>query len=491
VEFETWDDENADDESYAVDAALGSMWAFYAAALTQLVWIGLAQVGAQRFDPYPFAFMTFLSTLAQLIFMVVIMVGQDVLGRASDRRSEQTFLDADAILHECGRMKARLTAQDRVIDSLSNYATSQVIEDFAQAIHDRAARAAHDGAHLDAAIDPGEIPGSGPSPRPWEELPEQLKESHRAQARQIGEQLAAIGCLLVPTSDPALTSAFRDDEVQLLAQLEHERRRGERVAQGFVDGHGQERRTHRDLVPWEELSDEARVQHVEAVPRIPAILASVGFQVLRDGTAAQDGPGQADFTAGEWATLQQAMMASGVLVSLAEGTVDADEIFALVKKLREVSITHPRRFVRELAAASTFTTGLRAGTAYADYETPALEAIRSATAIVAEKAAAELADFRALLVEIAAVVADANNEGGFFGLGAGPRTRNEAGAMEAVRRATGLDVLRSVSRSGCSPSPLRCSPPWSSRPATSHGSETNPPAASTFACRGACGRSSR
>jgi hypothetical protein len=58
---------------------------------------------------------------------------------------------------------------------------------------------------------------------------------------------------------------------------------------------------------------------------------------------------------------------------------------------------------------------------------------------IEKKAAAELADLRALRYEIAAVVADANNEGGFFGLGAGPRTRNEAGAMEAVRRATGLD----------------------------------------------------
>ena len=91
---------------------LGSMWAFYASAGTQLAWIILAEAGVQRFDPYPFAFMTFLSTLAQLIFMIVIMVGQDVLGRAADRRSEQTFLDAGAILHECRRMKARLTAQD-------------------------------------------------------------------------------------------------------------------------------------------------------------------------------------------------------------------------------------------------------------------------------------------------------------------------------------------------------------------------------------------
>jgi uncharacterized membrane protein len=107
---------------------LGSVWGFYLAAGTQAIWIVLAEAGIQRFDPYPFAFMTFLSTLTQLLFMIVIMVGQDVLGRTGDRRSEQTFLDAQAVLHECRRMKARLTAQDRVIDSLTGYITTQVAE---------------------------------------------------------------------------------------------------------------------------------------------------------------------------------------------------------------------------------------------------------------------------------------------------------------------------------------------------------------------------
>ena len=139
---------------------LGSMWIFYVAGLTQVAWIGLAEVGVQRFDPYPFAFMTFLSTLAQLIFMVVIMVGQDVLGQAADRRSEQTFLDAEAILHECRRMKARLTAQDRVINSLSDYTITQVTEHLAQAIHDAYTRALH-AASLDAATGKGAVSGSG------------------------------------------------------------------------------------------------------------------------------------------------------------------------------------------------------------------------------------------------------------------------------------------------------------------------------------------
>lgn len=61
---------------------VGSMGAFYIATLFQFGWIGLSVVGVIPFDPYPFAFLLFLSSLAQLIFMFIVMVGQDVLGRA-------------------------------------------------------------------------------------------------------------------------------------------------------------------------------------------------------------------------------------------------------------------------------------------------------------------------------------------------------------------------------------------------------------------------
>ncbi len=413
---------------------LGSMWAFYAAAGIQLAWIGLAEIGVQRFDPYPFLFMSFLSTLAQLIFMIVIMVGQDVLGRAADRRSEQTFLDAEAILYECGRMKVRMIAQDRIIDSLADYTAAQVTEHLAQAIHANRAAA--------AAAGNGELTASGPWPLPWQELPEELKEAGRMQARLVGERLAAIGCLMVPASGPAPVFTFTEDEARLLAQLEHERQLTGQAAYMLPRPPSADFPARPDLLPWDQLPEQTRARRTQAAHSIPAMLTEVGFQVLRDGRSAYEGPGEADFTAGEWATLQRAMMASGVLVSLAEGVVDADEMYALIRKVREASTAHPRRFIRELAAACTFTTGLRAGDGYAEYEGPALEAIRSAAAILTRKAPAEVAGFGEFLTEIAAVVADANNEGGFFGLGARPRTPHEAAAMEAVRNAASSQALQ-------------------------------------------------
>jgi uncharacterized membrane protein len=101
--------------------AVGTMWAFYLATVFQFGWIGLALAGVIRFDPYPFAFLLFLSSLAQLILMFVIMVGQDVLGRAGDQRSEQTYRDAEAILHECRELQKHLTAQDQVIVKIAEF----------------------------------------------------------------------------------------------------------------------------------------------------------------------------------------------------------------------------------------------------------------------------------------------------------------------------------------------------------------------------------
>ena len=108
---------------------VGSMWAFYVATIFQFGWIGLAEIGVIKFDPYPFAFLLFISSLLQLIFMFVIMVGQDVLGKAGNSRSQQTYLDAEAILQECANLQKRLTAQDVVIVRIIEYVAENAAPD--------------------------------------------------------------------------------------------------------------------------------------------------------------------------------------------------------------------------------------------------------------------------------------------------------------------------------------------------------------------------
>jgi uncharacterized membrane protein len=105
----------------AITRSVGTMWAFYTAALVMATWMilaGFAWGPLHHVDPYPFAFLLFLGNIVQLLLMFVIMVGQQVLGAASDKRAIVTYQDAEAILHECLQMQEHLTAQDGALDRL-------------------------------------------------------------------------------------------------------------------------------------------------------------------------------------------------------------------------------------------------------------------------------------------------------------------------------------------------------------------------------------
>ena len=103
----------------AITGAIGTMYAVYAFATFMAGWILLQVVlGNAAFDPYPFAFLLFLGNIVQLLLMFVIMVGQQVLGSASDKRAVVTYQDAEAILHECLQMQDHLTAQDGALERI-------------------------------------------------------------------------------------------------------------------------------------------------------------------------------------------------------------------------------------------------------------------------------------------------------------------------------------------------------------------------------------
>ncbi|MGO8958095.1 MAG: DUF1003 domain-containing protein [Streptosporangiaceae bacterium] len=111
----------ADDEPVGLNGRLaalvtskaGTITAFYIAAAFQICWIAAGQL--LGFDPYPYLFLLFLSSQTQLILMFVIMVGQQVLGQAAEKRANQTYLYAEAILSACERLHAHLQAQDVAI----------------------------------------------------------------------------------------------------------------------------------------------------------------------------------------------------------------------------------------------------------------------------------------------------------------------------------------------------------------------------------------
>jgi len=57
-------------------------------------------------------------TFLQLVLLPVIIVGQNVQAAAADKRAEQTFLDAEAVLKEAQEIQKHLLEQDKVLADL-------------------------------------------------------------------------------------------------------------------------------------------------------------------------------------------------------------------------------------------------------------------------------------------------------------------------------------------------------------------------------------
>jgi hypothetical protein len=94
--------------------AVGTMWCAYAFAGLALIALPSALASGSLL-----ALVTWLSqTFIQLVMLSVIMVGQNVLGRASDKRADMTYQDADAAFHETGQIQRHLEAQDAAINEL-------------------------------------------------------------------------------------------------------------------------------------------------------------------------------------------------------------------------------------------------------------------------------------------------------------------------------------------------------------------------------------
>jgi predicted DNA repair protein MutK len=94
-------------------SAVGTMWCAYLFAGLALVALPQALGGGLL------SFVQWLSqTFIQLVMLSVIMVGQNILSRAADKRAEMTYRDAEATFHEAEQIQEHLLAQDAALDAL-------------------------------------------------------------------------------------------------------------------------------------------------------------------------------------------------------------------------------------------------------------------------------------------------------------------------------------------------------------------------------------
>jgi hypothetical protein len=93
---------------------VGSMWCAYAFAVIALISLPQAISSHSAVTLVSWISQTFL----QLVLLSIIIVGQNVLAAASDQRAENTFEDAEAVLHEARQIQQHLLAQDKALSNI-------------------------------------------------------------------------------------------------------------------------------------------------------------------------------------------------------------------------------------------------------------------------------------------------------------------------------------------------------------------------------------
>jgi len=95
---------------------LGTMYAVYFSLFGMGAWI-LWQVWIDKpFDPYPFAFLLFVTSSIQLPLMSLIMVGQNLSGYQAELRAEEEFKTTESIYTDLEKVLLHLDQQDKKME---------------------------------------------------------------------------------------------------------------------------------------------------------------------------------------------------------------------------------------------------------------------------------------------------------------------------------------------------------------------------------------
>lgn len=142
------------------------------------------------------------------------------------------------------------------------------------ALLERLARAAHE--VYAAALPPGH------ATLPYDDLPEYVQEENRANVRDIPAKLARLGCVMVPASAGSGTTRLTESEVEQLAADEHLRWMHD-LGPGWRYGSPTDSasRVHEAYLPWEDLPSEEQDKDRNLVRRIPTILETAGYTIVR------------------------------------------------------------------------------------------------------------------------------------------------------------------------------------------------------------------
>jgi Protein of unknown function (DUF1003) len=96
-----------------VTLAVGTMWTAYLFSAIALI----ALPSAMKQGVY-YVVVWLSSSFLQLVLLPIIIVGQNIQAAAADKRAEETYKDAEAVLKEAEEIQNHLLAQDQVITDI-------------------------------------------------------------------------------------------------------------------------------------------------------------------------------------------------------------------------------------------------------------------------------------------------------------------------------------------------------------------------------------
>ncbi len=97
-----------------ISTGVGTMWCAYVFAVIAFISLPTTISSHNLIQIVSWVAQTFL----QLVLLSIIIVGQNIQAAGADKRSQATYEDADAVLHEAISIQKHLEAQDAEIERL-------------------------------------------------------------------------------------------------------------------------------------------------------------------------------------------------------------------------------------------------------------------------------------------------------------------------------------------------------------------------------------
>jgi hypothetical protein len=119
--------------------------------------------------------------------------------------------------------------------------------------------------------------------KPYAELSEDDKEGNRNNVRDIPNKLASVGYAMVQTRGNETPGRFKNNEIEKLAEMEHERWMQERLNNGWHYAKKTDRtiKLHKSLISWGKLPEDEKEKDRALVKSIIKILAKAGYTIIK------------------------------------------------------------------------------------------------------------------------------------------------------------------------------------------------------------------